>query len=451
MSARVAVVDDEPRMARVLEMVLRRDGHEVRSWTDPLAFLAHLEAERDVDLLLTDLKMPGLDGVSLLQRARALEPELPVLLITAHGTVQTAIEAMKQGAYDYLPKPVDNEACRLAVRRALDHTRLARENRALRLELRERLGLDGVVAESPAMRRVLELARRAARSDATVLITGESGTGKEVVARAIHVQSERVGGPFEAVNCKALSAGVLESELFGHERGAFTGAERARPGLFERASGGTLLLDELGEVDADFQGKLLRVLQEGEVRRVGGDAARRVDVRVLAATNRDLAADIASGRFREDLYYRLAVIPIRIPPLRERREDIVPLARLFLQRAARAVTREIRGWGPEVESWLFNQDWPGNVRELENCVERGVVLAPDEVVRVEDLQLLPAASAGAARAGREEPLHAFLDRMTEARVRQALADAGGVRVEAARLLGVERTTLYRLMRRLGLD
>ncbi len=452
--AHIAVIDDESRMARVLAMVLRRDGHQVTPWTDPVAFLAHHEAERDADLVLTDLKMPGMDGVTLLARLRAVDPELPVLLITAHATVDTAVAALKQGAADYLRKPVDNDACRRAVRRALEHTALARENRYLRAQVQQRFGLDGIVAESPAMVAVLEMARRAARSRSTVLITGESGTGKEVVARAIHVHSDRVGGPFEAINCKALSAGVLESELFGHEKGAFTGAGRTRPGLFERAEGGTLFLDELGEIDADFQGKLLRALQERSIRRVGGDRERLVDVRVVAATNRDLPAEVAAGRFREDLYYRLAVIPLHLPPLRERPEDVLPLARLFLHRFAAEQGRVMTGMSGAAVAWLKGQPWPGNVRELSNAIERAVVLARDPEIDVDDLAPFSVGpqSVGGGPAGRAEPaepLHVFLDRMAIQRIEQALADASGVRQEAARLLGVERTTLYRLMRRYG--
>jgi DNA-binding NtrC family response regulator len=443
-SARIAVVDDQARMGQVLAMVLRRAGHTVTPWTDPVAFVDSLD-QGGVDLVLTDLKMPGLTGLQVLGHVQRVLPQVPVIVITAHGTIDTAITAMKQGAADYLQKPVDNDACRLAVARALEHTRLARENAFLRAHVQARFGLDRVVAESPAMAAVLELAIRAARSNATVLVTGESGTGKEVVAQAIHVHSQRVGGPFEAVNCKALSAGVLESELFGHDRGAFTGAERARPGLFERTQGGTLFLDEIGEIDGDFQAKLLRVLQEREVRRVGGDATRPVDVRVVAATNRDLLAEVSAGRFREDLYYRLAVIPVHIPPLRERPQDVLPLARLFLERCNTDLGGHVTGWTPEVARWLQAHTWPGNVRELMNTMERGVVLARQDHITLDDLVVATRAPAPA-----QEGLHAYLDRMAADRIRAALADAGGVRVDAAAALGVERTTLYRLMKRYGI-
>jgi transcriptional regulator with PAS, ATPase and Fis domain len=340
------------------------------------------------------------------------------------------------------------------VKRALEVTRLARENRYLRAELRTRYSLDAVVAESPRVREALELARRAAASRSTVLVTGESGTGKELVARAVHYHSERVGGPFVAVNCKALAPGVLESELFGHERGAFTGAERAKPGLFERADGGTLFLDEIGEIEPGFQTKLLRVLQERRIQRVGGSEEKPIDVRIVAATNRDLRAEIAAGRFREDLYFRLAVIPIHLPALRERREDVLPLAVHFLARWNRELGRSVAGWTPEVERWLLAHDWPGNVRELENAIERGVVLARGDRIGFDDLLVdepgeephpgaTPDAAGGAS-------LQEFLDAAAAERIRRVLEQTGGKRVEAARRLGIDRATLYRLMRRYGI-
>jgi transcriptional regulator with PAS, ATPase and Fis domain len=292
--------------------------------------------------------------------------------------------------------------------------------------------------------------RRAANGRATVLVTGESGTGKELVARALHYHSDRVGGPFVAANCRAFASGVLESELFGHERGAFTGAERARTGLFERAHGGTVFLDEIGDVDLDFQAKLLRVLQERRVRRVGGDEEREVDVRVVAASNRELRGEVAAGRFREDLYFRLAVVPIALPPLRERRADVLPLARSFLANANAQLGRAVTGFSPEVERWLVAHEWPGNVRELENAIERGVVLARGERLELEDVALgasspaLPSEPAG-------EGLQGFLEHAAAERIRKALADAGGVKAEAARRLAIDRTTLYRLMRRYQID
>ncbi len=447
MSARVAVVDDERRVGQVLAMVLKRDGHDVVVFTDPRAFLKALPEDR-IDLLITDLRMPHLDGVQVLTKAREIQPGLPVIVLTAHGTIDAAIAAMKQGAFDFVTKPFDNDHCRALVARALEVRQLKREVKQLRADSRARGGLDRIVAVSDGMQQVLDLARRAAASRATVLVEGESGTGKEVVARAIHLHSDRVGAPFVAVNCKAFSAGVLESELFGHDKGAFTGAARAREGVFERAHRGTLLLDEIGEVEANFQAKLLRVLQEREVLRVGGATPRAVDVRLVAATNRDLRSDVAAGRFREDLWYRLAVVVIRIPPLRERRDDVLPLARAFFARACAEQGRPLDGWTDEVEAWLLAHAWPGNVRELENCVERGVVLARGDVIELGDV-----AMPGARGAGREVggTLQEHLDRAAAERIRQALAEAGGVKQDAARILGVERTTLYRLIKRYGIE
>jgi len=444
--ARIAILDDEQRMADILGMVLRREGYEVHTFVDPHTALGALEKE-PFDLLLTDLKMPLMDGVEMLRRARALAPELPVILITAHATVPTAIEAMRAGAYDYVEKPFDNTELKSLVGRALDVTRLSRENRYLRAELASRYAFDSIVAESSALREVFDLVRRAARSPSTVLVSGESGTGKELVARAVHYHSDRVGQPFLAVNCKAFAPGVLESELFGHEKGAFTGALHARPGIFERADGGTLFLDEVGECEPDCQAKLLRVLQERTFHRVGGSEERRTDVRVVAASNRNLREEVAAGTFREDLYFRLAVIPIHIPPLRERAEDVLPLARHFLHAWNERMQREVAGWSPEVEAYLLRHSWPGNVRELENALERGVVLARGDRIELDDLLVEPDSGASTAPGDASEALQTFLDRAAEERIRSALADTGGVRVEAARRLGIDRTTLYRLMRK----
>ncbi|MCB9596468.1 MAG: sigma-54-dependent Fis family transcriptional regulator [Sandaracinaceae bacterium] len=442
MSAKIAVLDDEPRMVEIVSMVLRRDGHEVVGFTEPATLLAALDAE-PVDLLITDLRMPGLDGVSVLERAREKLPGLPVILFTAHATVSTAIEAMKKGAYDYVQKPFDNTELKALVARALDHAWLRSENRYLKAP-----GAPPIVAESPAMKQALSMVRRVAASRSTVLVTGESGTGKEVIARAIHYGSGRAEAPFVALNVKALSETVLESELFGHVAGAFTGARGDKPGVFERADGGTLLLDEIGEVSVDFQAKLLRTLQEREVQPVGGTEPRPVDVRLVAATHRDLEADVRAGRFREDLYFRLDVIRIHLAPLRERREDILPLARAFLARLLAEERRELRGWSPEVEAWLLTHDWPGNVRELQNVIERGAILALGDRIELSDLK--PGATADAP-AGATKSLAELLDLATAEHIRRVLEEVDGKRVEAAKRLGIERTTLYRLMRKHGLD
>src|SRR5437867_4366522 len=358
MKPRVLIVDDEERMAGVIASTLARVGYECEQCPSGDAALAALE-ERPADVVVTDWKMPGMDGLALLRRLRARWPAMPVILLTAFGSVPSAVAAMREGAFDYVTKPFDNDELRAGVARALEMRRLERENRYLRQELETRYAVDAIVAESAKTQELLALVRRVASSRATVLIQGESGTGKERIARLLHYWSDRVGRPFVAVNCKAFAEGVLESELFGHEKGAFTGAVAARAGCFERADGGTLFLDEVGEIGPDVQAKLLRVLQESEVLRVGGAQPRKIDVRVVAATNRVLRDEIASGRFREDLYFRLNVIPIQLAPLRERREDVVPLARGFLARHAAEAGRRL-GFTPAAEEVLAAHDWPGN-------------------------------------------------------------------------------------------
>jgi DNA-binding NtrC family response regulator len=447
MTPRIAVVDDEPRMARVLAMLLGREGYEVEAFEAPDDFLVSFEQQR-FDLVMTDLKMPQMSGIELLEKIRARDADVPVIVMTAHGTIQTAIEAMKLGAFDFVEKPFDNDACKVLVASALERTRLVRENHYLRAELRERYRLDNLIVASDAMRQTFELAHRAARSRATVLVWGESGTGKEVVARSIHYHSDRVGKPFVAVNCKAFAQGVLESELFGHKKGAFTGATQDRRGVFERASGGTIFLDEIGEVDMGFQTKLLRVFQEYEVQPVGSEHAIPVDVRLVVATNKNLQEEVAQGRFREDLYFRLAVIPIHLPPLRERRADILPLARHFLKRWSQELGRNTMSWSDEVEEYIRGYDWPGNVRELENTLERAVVLARTERIELEDL-MVDSISGKNRRGG--DRLEEVVDEATRRHIRLVLERVEGRRQDAADILGIDRTTLYRLMKKLDLD
>jgi two-component system NtrC family response regulator len=452
MKPRVLIVDDEERMASVVAMALGRAGYECETCTSGEAALAAVDA-RGADVVVTDWRMPGMDGIELLRRLHAKRPALPVILITAHGSVPSAVAAMREGAFDYLTKPFDNDELRALVGRALDLTRLERENRYLKQEVASRYAPDAMVAESARSKELLDLVRRVAPSKATVLIQGESGTGKELVARLLHYWSDRVGQPFVAVNCKAFAEGVLESELFGHEKGAFTGAAATRAGCFERAAGGTLFLDEIGEVSLDFQAKLLRVLQEGEVLRVGGTQARKVDVRVVAATNRVLRDEVQAGRFRDDLFFRLNVIPVQLAPLRERREDVLPLVHHFLARHAAGGGRPLT-LGREAERAIAEHAWPGNVRELENVMERAVVLARADAITPEDLlleQTLAPATASRTAIDTSTTLQECLDRAAEARIRAALEAAHGQRVEAARALGIERTTLYRMMKRLGME
>jgi DNA-binding NtrC family response regulator len=445
--ARVVVVDDEPKMAGAIAEALARSGHDCSVFASAQAALEEVLA-RPPDLVVTDWRMEGLDGIELLRKIHAEQPSIPVILVTAYGDVPSAVAAMRAGAFDYVTKPFDNDELRSLVERALEIRRLREENRELRREVLGSREAE-VVAESAAMKRVLELVDRAARAKAPVLILGPSGAGKEIVARRLHFGSDRFARPFVAVNAKAFSESVLESELFGHEKGAFTGARAAHAGCFERAQGGTLFLDEIGEVSPSFQGKLLRVLQEGEVQRVGGTAPRKVDVRVVAATNRDLRADVDAGRFREDLYFRIEVIRIVLPPLADRKEDVLPLARFFLERQAQASGRELR-LSPEAEAHLLAHHWPGNVRELSNAIERACVLGPQDEIQPEDL-LLEARRSESPSSTPAGTLSEVVDRAVAERIRSALAEAKGRKADAAARLGIERTTLFRWMKRLGLS
>jgi DNA-binding NtrC family response regulator len=376
--ARVLIVDDQEMMRDSLAATLSRDGHEVVAAHDGQAALNRL-TERRFDLMLTDLKMPRVNGLELLGEVKKVRPDLPVILMTAFATVQTAVEAMKLGAYDYIQKPFDGEELKLLVDRTLEHARLRLENQALRTIV-ESNGPRPLIGESQVMADVKRQIELVAKSSATVLIRGPSGTGKEVASRAIHFASERRDRPFLAVNCAALSETLLESELFGHEKGAFTGADRLRRGRFELADGGTLLLDEISEIPATLQAKLLRVLQESAFERVGSSVTQQVDVRIIATSNRDLEKSVAEGKFREDLFYRLNVVPIEMPPLRDRPDDVEPLAKHFLSQIARRDRNAFKHLETHAAMLLREYHWPGNVRELQNLVERAVILEADPAV-----------------------------------------------------------------------
>ena len=438
---RVLVVDDDPGVRYTLREILASEGLLVDEAADGAEALAKLEGH---PLVLTDLRMPGMDGMELLRRLAARSPAPRVVLITAHGSERQAVDAMKAGAYDYFRKPFETEELLAVVRRAVEAARLAEENERLEGELTLSRSM---VFASEAMRRLAVLVARVAPRDVTVLLAGESGTGKERVAEAIVRASRRADRPFVRFNGAALAPELAEAELFGHARGAFTGAVRARPGLFREADGGTLLLDEVGELAASAQAKLLRALQEGEVRPVGEERARVVDVRVIAATHRDLGEEVRAGRFREDLFYRLNVVTLRIPPLRERPEDVPVLARHFLDRFA-----ERFGVGPlRVPEPLFDRlaahAWPGNVRELENAIEGLVALSPPEGL---DLALLPGGGAAAAE-GAPLPLKERVQAYERGLVVEALRAARGNRSEAARRLGISRVTLHDKLKRYALE
>jgi DNA-binding NtrC family response regulator len=378
---RVLVVDDEPDMVDNCVRILRRAGYRCLSTTDPERALALVESERP-DLVLTDLKMPALDGLAVLRRAHEVDASIPVIVITAFATIESAVAAIKEGAFDYLPKNFSVDQLSVTVERALRQRRLTQENRNLREQLQTVLGLENVVGRSPAMAQVFELVRKAARSEANILVQGESGTGKELIARAIHANSPRASQAFVPVDCASLPENLLESELFGHEKGAFTGAVKTKPGLMEVATGGTLFLDEIAELSVGLQVKLLRALQERQIRRVGGTGQIGVDVRVVSATNRDLREAVARGQFREELYYRVNVIEIRLPPLRERAGDTRLLAHAFLKRYGQD---RIRAWDDDAMAALESYRWPGNVRELQNVVERACALAEGESLTRHDL------------------------------------------------------------------
>jgi two-component system NtrC family response regulator len=444
---RILVVDDEPLQVELVAGFLRKQGYEVLQASDGETALETFRAE-PVDLVLTDQKMPGLSGLEVVRAARAINPEVAVIVLTAYGTIEHAVTAIKAGASDYLTKPVNLDELLHRVGQALDRRRLLRENRELREALGERQRLEGIVGESGRMQEVLSLVRRVAPSDATVLVRGESGTGKELVARAIHAASGRAGGPFVAVNCAALPETLLESELFGHEKGAFTGAQAARQGRFEAAQGGTIFLDEIGDLPPHVQVKLLRVLQERRIERLGANRSVAVDVRLVAATHRDLEAMVREGTFRDDLYYRINVVTITLPPLRDRREDIPLLLERFLERFARANARTIRGLTREARDTLLRYDYPGNVRELENIVERAVVLARDDVIGLADLPLGVKETEKDLAGARTLP--AAVEGLERQMIREALVEAGGVQTRAAELLGISERVLRYKLRKYGL-
>jgi len=450
--ATILIIEDEAKMRRLLELNLGEDGFKTLSAGDAETGLKLLASE-PVHLVLTDLKLPGMNGLEFLQAAKRMESALPIVVMTAFGSVETAVEAMKAGATDYVLKPFSLAEMRMVVHKELDNSRLREENRSLREALGQKYSHPNIVAVSRKMQEVLATVERVAPTNSTVLLGGESGVGKDLIARAIHEKSRRAWGPFIKINSTAIPENLLESELFGYEKGAFTGAATSKPGKFELADKGTLFLDEIGDVPAATQVKLLRVLQEREFERLGGTRTIKVDVRLLAATNRDLRAALEDGTFREDLYYRLNVVPIDIPPLREHKEDISGLANLFLARFAKDSGREekITGISPAATQLLVSHYWPGNVRELQNVIERACALAQAGQLEASDIQLDSPRHRGGAAADRFLPDSMTLDQWEDEMIREALKRAGGNKSQAARLLGLSRNALRYRLSKIGID
>jgi two-component system response regulator HydG len=449
MSTRILLVDDDATLADTLTLGLRKRGFDVAARASAAEAMRALE-DADFDVVVTDLNMRGVGGIELCEHVVANRPDLPVVVLTAFGNLESAISAIRAGAYDFINKPVELDVLAIAAERAATHRRLRDEVKRLRVETGRSARFDALVGQSPAMMAVYDLIERVAASDATVLVSGESGTGKEVVARAIHAHSRRRGGPFVAINCAAMPESLLESELFGHAKGAFTDAKTAEPGLFSRASRGAIFLDEIGDMPLGLQPKLLRVLQERTVRPVGARDEVPIDVRVIAATNRDLESAIEEGRFREDLYYRINVVHIALPPLRARVGDILPLAQHFLSHFAARADKRVTGIAAPAAEKLASYAWPGNIRELQNSMERAVALTQFEQIVAGDLpekirdfrrsHVLIASDDPSELVPLEEVERRYIARVMEA--------VGGNKTAAARLLGIDRKRLYRMLERL---
>ena len=441
--ATILIVEDEAKMLRLLELHLSDEGFTVRTAQDADTGLKILCKEK-IDLVVTDFKLPGMNGLDFLQAVKRVDAAMPVVVMTAYGSVETAVDAMKAGASDYVLKPFSLVEMSVVIRKELNTSRLREENRSLREALGQRYSYPNIIARSSKMQEVLAIVERVAPTNSTVLLGGESGVGKDLIARCIHQQSRRASGPFVKINCAAIPENLLESELFGYEKGAFTGATTSKPGKFELADNGTIFLDEIGDVPGAIQVKLLRVLQEREFERLGGTKTHKVDVRLVAATNRDLRAALEQGTFREDLYYRLNVVPVNIPPLREHKEDIPDLVNHFLASFSGQSGKTIQSVTPAALQLLVNFHWPGNVRELENIIERSVAFANGPMLDAADIHLdIVPGAAPAARAFLPEGM--TLEQWEDEMLREALRRANGNKSQAARLLGLSRNALrYRL-------
>ena len=441
----ILVVDDEATVREAMSEWLREAGHQVFTAENGHQALDLIKKE-GVEIVLADMVMPGMDGLELLRKIKEISPHIGVLIITAYGSIPAAITAIKEGAWDFIEKPFCPERVESVIQNLAEHQRLLKENISLRQRLKERYRFEDIIAKSHKMQQILEMVQTVAQSNATVLITGESGTGKELIARAIHNLSPRREKPFVAVSCAALPETLLESELFGHEKGAFTGAIAQRKGRFELAHQGTLFLDEIGEISANIQVHLLRVLEDKEFTRVGGTQPIKVDVRLISATNKNLEEAVARGEFRDDLYYRLNVVAIRLPPLRERREDIPLLAQHFLEKFAQENQKMGLEFSPDALDFLLKYEWPGNVRELENAVERAVVLAQNSLITAADLSPQGYPSPAKTPSSRES-----LEDLEKRHILNVLLETGGNCSQAAKILGITRTTLYNKIKRYGLD
>jgi two-component system response regulator HydG len=444
------VVDDDPAHRTMLRTLLTGWGYNIVEADDGATAIEHVHS-RPFDLILMDIRMVTVSGLQALTEIKAFNPAIPIIIMTAYSSVETAVEALKNGAYDYLTKPLDFDVLRLTIERAMDHRKLKEENQTLRESLGIQFDTRNIIGRSLPMVRLLGSVAQVAPSEATVLITGESGTGKEMIAGAIHFNSSRKKGPFVKLNCAAVTETLLESELFGHEKGAFTGAHRKKEGRFQQAHTGSLFLDEISEMSLGMQVKLLRVLQDKEITPVGGEATIKVDVRIIGATNKDLLKEIKAGHFREDLYYRLNVVTLHMPPLRERREDIPLLAGHFQKIFSKANNVQIKGFTPQAMDRLLRYNWPGNVRELMNAVERAVVLSTSEYLGEEDFPLI---QPEMQQTGRMEPAIAAAERLSleeveKATILETLEASGGNKSEAARRLGITRKTLHKKLKTYG--
>jgi two-component system response regulator HydG len=450
--ATILVVDDDPGHRTTLETIIRSWGYRVEVADDGSKAVEKVK-ERPFDLILMDVRMTMMSGIEALKLIKEYNPAIPILIMTAYSSVESAVEALKAGAYDYLTKPLDFEVLKLSIEKARDHMGLKTENKALKEKLRSEFDLKNIIGQSRSMKDLIDMVAMIAPSEATVLITGQSGTGKELIAKAIHFNSPRKDRALVIVNCAALTETLLESELFGHEKGAFTGADNRREGRFMQADRGTIFLDEIGEMSGLMQAKLLRVIQERELQRVGGDVTIKVDVRILAATNRDLQQEVADGKFREDLYYRLNVVTLNVPPLRDRRDDIALLAQHFLEKYAQKNRKRVKGFSPVAMDMLLKYEWPGNVRELENALERAVILLAGDHITEKELPL--SITQTYSEQSDWMPLQSAtngslsLVEIEKTAIIATLEEAGGNKSEAARRLGINRKTLHKKLKDYG--